>query len=36
MRLASPIAWPKKPTCWMSGSLTLGTVEMLLGVPLVP
>ena len=30
IRLASPIAWPKNPTCWISGILMLGTWEMLL------
>ena len=35
-RLVLPIAPPKKPTCWISGSLTFGTCEMFEGVPLLP
>ncbi len=35
-RLVLPIASPKKPTCWISGSLTFGTCEMFDGVPLLP
>ena len=36
IRFASPNAAPKNPTCWISGILTLGTIEMFSGVPLFP
>ncbi len=36
IRFAEPNAVPKKPTCWISGSFTLGTCEMFSGVPLGP
>ena len=36
IRFASPNATPKNPTCWISGILTLGIIEMFSGVPLGP